>query len=137
VSAGNAGAYRAVPPSDAAILDRLTAYLNGTSEPSGADVVQLLCELLAASGRPLLAETWDFAAIVDEDRHGVPSAVVNAGPCTVRVTQPTSGPGDLTIAVTSNHADSGEHDSSGLAVTVDGRTVLHPATEPAAPHQHR
>ncbi|WP_433616830.1 hypothetical protein ACQP2P_15960 [Dactylosporangium sp. CA-139114] len=112
---------------DTCIVDELTAYLNSTTDPSGADVVSLLSQLITGSGRPLLNETWDFTADVSEDRHGLLTGTVTAGPYTIRVTQPTTGIGDLHVAITSAATDT-DRDDWGLAVTVDDRPVLDPMT---------
>ncbi len=110
---------------DTWIVDELTAYLNSTREPSGADVTDLVCQLIAGSGRPLLNETWDVTAEVTEDRYGLLTATVTAGPYTIRVAQPASGPADLHIAVTSGDTEA-DRDDWGLAITVDDRPVLDP-----------
>ncbi|MFF5230251.1 hypothetical protein [Dactylosporangium sp. NPDC000521] len=112
---------------DTVLVDEVTAYLNGTHEPSGADVIELLWTLIRRSGRPLLSETWDFTADVTEDRHGLLTATITAGPYTIRVTQPTDDSGELRIDVRS-HDDPAEADDFGLAITVDGRPVLDPMT---------
>ncbi len=77
------------------------------------------------SGRPLLAETWEFTTDLREDRHGLFTATITAGPYTVRVAQTTDGTGELTVAITSA-GDIADRDDYGLAITVDGRPVLDP-----------
>lgn len=110
---------------DTSIVDDLTAYLNSTADPSGGDLMDLVGQLIAGSGRPLLNETWDFTAEVTEDRHGLVTATVTAGPYTIRVFQPTSGPADLQVAITSSDTDDdADRNDLGLAVTVDDRPVL-------------
>ncbi|GAA4259866.1 hypothetical protein [Dactylosporangium darangshiense] len=110
---------------DTVLIDELTAYLNSTHEPSGGDVVDLLDQLIAGSGRPLLNEAWDVTAEVSEDRYGLLTATVTAGPYTIRVAQPTSGPADLHVAITSSDTEA-DRDDWGLAITVDDRPVLDP-----------
>ncbi|MFG2042201.1 hypothetical protein [Dactylosporangium sp. NPDC048998] len=110
---------------DTSIVDDLTAYLNSTADPSGADLMDLVGQLIAGSGRPLLNETWDVTAEVSEDRYGLLTATVTAGPYTIRVAQPTTGPADLQVAITSGDTDA-NRDDWGLAVTVDDRPVLDP-----------
>ncbi|GAA1577238.1 hypothetical protein GCM10009827_118850 [Dactylosporangium maewongense] len=108
---------------DTFIVDELTAYLNGTADPSGGDLMDLVGQLIAGSGRPLLNQTWDVAAEVTEDRYGLLTATVTAGPYTIRVAQTTSGPADLCVAITSGDTEA-DHDDWGLAITVDDRPVL-------------
>ncbi|MGI5238712.1 hypothetical protein [Dactylosporangium sp. CA-139066] len=110
---------------DTAIVDELTAYLNSTTDPSGADLMNLVGQLIAGSGRPLLNETWDVTAEVTEDRYGLVTATVTAGPYTIRVAQPPAGPADLQVAVTSGDTEA-DGDDWGLAITVDDRAVLDP-----------
>lgn len=113
---------------DTVLVDTLTAYLNSTFEPRDDDVADLVGQLIARSGRPLLDERWDLEAEVSEDRHGLLTGTLTAGPYTVRVTQPTDGSGDLHVAITSaDPTDVTDHpDNGGLAITVDGLTVLEP-----------
>jgi hypothetical protein len=108
---------------DTVIVDALTAFFNRESEPSGADAVELMCALIAASGRPLLTETWPVQADVEEDRYGIATATVHVGPYTVRVGQPADGGGDLRVEVVSDDGD-----DYGLAIAVNGRAVLDPMT---------
>jgi len=111
-----------VPPRrpDTMIVDRLTAFLNRDSEPSGADTVELIMQLIQASGRPLLTQpTIEIDAEVREDRYGLYTAVVTADDTTIRIYQPTSGTADLCIEV-----DTGDGDDLGVAITVNGRPVL-------------
>jgi hypothetical protein len=108
---------------DTAIVDELTAFLNRDPEPSGADAVELMSSLIAGSGRPLLTETWPLEAQVSEDRYGIVTATVTAGPYTIRVRQPADGTADLRIEV-----DSEDGDDYGLAIAVNGRAVLDPMT---------
>lgn len=113
---------------DTALVDELTAYLNSTYEPSGADVMALVCQLISGSGRPLLDERWDFDAEVTEDRHGLLTGTLTAGPYTIRITQPTDRSGDLHIEVTTTDPDDPDvqPDDFGLAITIDGRRLLDP-----------
>lgn len=111
---------------DTAIVDRLTAWLNRTSQPSGGDFLQLASELIAATGRPLLAETPTITAEIAEDHHGIPTAVVTVDDHTIRVSQSLDG--DTMISIDS-HADSQPH---SLTITVGGRVVLEPAPQGAA-----
>ncbi|MEV6923972.1 hypothetical protein AB0M46_05590 [Dactylosporangium sp. NPDC051485] len=115
---------------DTALVDELTAYLNSTYEPSGGDLMELVCQLISGSGRPLLDERWDFDAEVSEDRHGLLTGTVTAGRYTIRVTQPTDISGDLHIDVTTTDPDDADAqpDDFGLAITIDGRRLLDPMT---------
>lgn len=110
---------------DTAIVDDLTAYLNSTADPSGGDLMDLVGQLIAGSGRPLLNETWDLTAEVSEDRYGLLTATIIAGPYTIRVAQPTAGGADLLVAITSGDTEA-DGDDWGLAITVDDRPVLDP-----------
>jgi hypothetical protein len=126
MNAANTGPQSPQRHPDTDIVDELTAYLNSTADPSGGDVVELVCQLIAGSGRPLLsAETWDVTAEVSEDRYGLVTATVTAGPYTIRVFQPTNGPADLQVAITSGDGEA-DRDDWGLAVSVDDRPVLDP-----------
>jgi hypothetical protein len=110
---------------DTVLVDMLTAYLNTEHEPSGADIADLVCQLITGSGRPLLAERWELTADVLEDRHGLLTATLTAGAYTIRVGQTTDRTGDLTVAITS--ADTAaDRDDYGLAITVDDRPILDP-----------
>ncbi|MEU8001587.1 hypothetical protein AB0B66_10540 [Catellatospora sp. NPDC049111] len=104
---------------DTLIVDQLTAFLNRSVDPSGGDVVDLLTSLVCDSGRPLLNHTIELDAEVVEDRYGIATAVVYAGPYTIRITQPADGHADIVVAVTTD-----DHDDYGLAITVDRRPVL-------------
>ncbi|MET7397353.1 hypothetical protein ABZS66_28095 [Dactylosporangium sp. NPDC005572] len=110
---------------DSVLVDELTAFLNSTADPSSGDLMDLVGQLIAGGGRPLLNETWDITADVTEDRYGLLTATVTAGPYTIRVSQPTGGPADLHVAITSSGTEAGR-DDWGLAVTVDDRPVLDP-----------
>jgi hypothetical protein len=112
---------------DTVLVDRLTAYLNSEHEPSGADTLEYLSLLIDSSGRPLLAETWEFTTDLTEDRYGLRTATITAGPFTIRVTQPTDRSGDLTVAITSADTPA-DRDDYGLSITVDDRPVLDPMT---------
>lgn len=112
---------------DTVLVDRLTAYLNREQEPSGADTLEYLSLLIDGSGRPLLSETWEFATDLSEDRHGLVTATVTAGSYTIRVAQTPDSSGDLTLTITSADNDA-DRDDYGLAITVDGRSVLDPMT---------
>lgn len=115
---GDDGRFPARQP-DTLIVDALTAFLN-RDEPSGADTVELLMQLIDRSGRPLLTmPTEDIDAEVREDRYGLRTAYVDVGGMTIRIFQPTTGTADLRIEV-----DTGDGDDLGLAITVDGRPVL-------------
>lgn len=106
--------------SDTLIVDALTAFLNRESEPSGADTVELVMQLITVSGRPLHTQpTTELQAEVREDRYGLCTAIVEAGDIRIRVYQPTTGNADLRIEV-----DTGDGDDLGLAITVNGRPVL-------------
>lgn len=116
---GDDGQFPARGP-DTLIVDALTAFLNRESEPSGADTMQLLMQMIAHSGRPLLTmPTEQIFAEVREDRYGLRTAHVDVGGVTIRIFQPTSGSADLRIEV-----DTGDGDDLGLAITVNGRPVL-------------
>lgn len=105
---------------DTLIVDRLTAFLNRDSEPGGADTVELIMQLIQASGRPLLTQpTIEIDAEVREDRYGLYTAVVTADDTTIRIYQPAGGTADLRIEV-----DTGDGDDLGVAITVNGRPVL-------------
>lgn len=106
---------------DTLIVDQLTALLNRHPEPSGADAVALLCQLIAGSGRPLLAETWLIEVDSTEDRYGIAIATVTAGPYLIRVSQATDGTAELRVDIAVEDGD--DH---GLAITVNGRSVLDP-----------
>jgi hypothetical protein len=112
---------------DTVLVDRLTAYLNSEHEPSGADTLEYLSLLIDSSGRPLLAETWEFTTDLTEDRYGLLTATITAGPFTIRVTQPTDRSGDLTVAITSADPPADRNDY-GPSITVDDRPVLDPMT---------
>ena len=116
---GDDGAFPPRHP-DTVIVDVLTAFLNGEHEPSGADTVSLLMQLIDGSGRPLLSRTTtELDAEVRYDRYGLGTAVVTADDTTIRIYQPAGGLADLRIEV-----DTGDGDDLGLAVTVNGRPVL-------------
>lgn len=106
---------------DTVLVDELTAFLNERSEPSGADTVEVLVQLIAASGRPLLTHpTTELDAEVEVDRYGLMTARVTADDgTTVQVYQPTDGLADLRVDITTDDAD-----DLGLAITVNGRPVL-------------
>ncbi|MEU7925086.1 hypothetical protein [Micromonospora sp. NPDC049107] len=104
---------------DTMIVDELTAFLNREADPSGADVVELLCGLISGSGRPLIDEAWEIEAEVTETRYGLQVAAVTADKYVVRVYQPTDRSADLRVEVLTEDGD-----DFGLAVTVDGRPVL-------------
>ncbi|WP_306211085.1 hypothetical protein [Actinoplanes sp. RD1] len=106
---------------DTVLVDELTAFLNERSEPSGADTVEVLMQLIAASGRPLLTRpTTDLEAEVELDRYGLMTARVTTDDgTTVQVYQPTSGLADLRIDITTDDGD-----DLGVAITVNGRPVL-------------
>jgi hypothetical protein len=105
---------------DTMIVDRLTAFLNRDSEPSGADTVELIMQLIQASGRPLLTQpTTEIDAEVREDRYGLATALITADDTTIRIYQPTSGTTDLRIEV-----NTGDSDDLGVAITVNDRPVL-------------
>ncbi|MBG0568800.1 hypothetical protein [Actinoplanes aureus] len=112
---------------DTVLVDRLTAWLNTEPEPSGADLLDYVFQLIKHSGRPLLSETWDFTADVDEDRHGLITATITAGPFTIRVSQAVDDRADLNVVITSADAPA-ERDDYGLSITVDDRLVLEPMT---------
>ncbi|MEV1109135.1 hypothetical protein AB0I95_10825 [Micromonospora sp. NPDC049751] len=116
---------------DTVIVDALTAFLNRDPEPSAADALQLMSTLIDSSGRPLLAETWDFTTEVSEDRYGIPTATLTAGPVTIAVTQLPGAAAPLRIAITT---DNGEHVSLDLTVNqhpVHDPAVLSPSPAPA------
>jgi len=116
---GDDGQYPPRHP-DTVVVDTLTAFLNRNDEPSGADTVALLTDLIAHTGRPLHAQpSVDIDADVEQDRYGLFTTVVTAGEITVRVYQPTDGTSDLHVAITTDDGD-----DYGLAVTVDGQSVL-------------
>ena len=116
---------------DTVLVDQLTAFLNREHEPSGADLLEYLSLLIDGSGRPVLQETWEFTTDLSEDRHGLLTATITAGSYTIRVTQPTDKSGDLTVTITSADHDD-DRDDFGLAITIDGRSVLDPMTCTAA-----
>ncbi|MFG1650664.1 hypothetical protein ACGFIE_12085 [Micromonospora sp. NPDC049275] len=128
---------------DTAIVDALTAFLNREAEPSGADALELVSSLIDSSGRPLLAETWDVNAAVSEDRYGVPTATITAGPVTIAVTPVPGTAAPLSVAIAT---ENGEYVS--LDLTVNQHPVHHPAvlapcpasTDPSGPnraHDHQ
>lgn len=104
---------------DTILVDRLTAWLNSQDEPSGGDAMELLCSLIADSGRPLLSQTWEVTAEVDYGRYGIATGVVTAGDYTMQVAQPDGDHADLVVEILTDDGD-----DFGLAVVVNGRTVL-------------
>ncbi|WP_033339579.1 hypothetical protein [Catenuloplanes japonicus] len=110
---------------DTVLLDRLTAFINRNHPPSGADVVQLLCELLDSSGRPVISEPWEMTAEVIEDQHGIPAVVVTAGGYTVRLFQHPIDSPDLRIEVHNDTPITGQA-TGPVGVTIDDRPVLTP-----------
>jgi hypothetical protein len=123
----------AVPASvhpDTKLVDQLTAWFNTQQSVSGADTVEYVSLLISGSGRPLLRETWSFTTDLDEDRHGLTTATVTAGPFTILVTQTVDDSSDLTVAITTTD-EAADHRGLGLAVTVDDRPVVDPSTRAA------
>jgi hypothetical protein len=112
--------------SDTVIVDHLAAWLNRQRDPSGADTIDYLSVLIAGSGRPLLADTWDLEARIEPDRYGVDAVVGDIGDYTIRAAQATDADADLVVAISTPHGD--DH---ALVIVVDGRTIL-PATPPAS-----
>ncbi|GAB7048389.1 hypothetical protein [Catenuloplanes indicus] len=110
---------------DTVLLDRLTAFINSSNPPSGADVVQLLCELLDGSGRPVVSEPWEMTAEVVEDAYGIPAAVVTAGGYTVRLFQHPIDQPDLRIEVHNDTPITGQA-TGPVGITVGDRPVLTP-----------
>jgi hypothetical protein len=112
------------PHPDTVLVDALTAFLNRDGSPSGADAVNLMTELIAASGRPLLDSTpWALHTEVTTDRFGLATATVTAGPYRIRVHQPTAvdAAADLHIAITT-----GNGHTPAPAITVNGRPAPGP-----------
>lgn len=111
------------PHPDTIIVDHLTAWLNQQTDVSGGDAVDILCELIAASGRPLLNETWDVTADVDEDRYGICTATAEVGAYRIRAAQDPSHDAEVIVSI-----DTPDGDDFGLAIEVNGRRVLEPMT---------
>ncbi|WP_020525182.1 hypothetical protein [Catelliglobosispora koreensis] len=110
--------------SDTVLVDRLTAWLNEQTEVSGGDAVEVICELIAESGRPLLNETWEVCADVEQDRYGISTAVTEVGGYQVRVGQdPDAAGADVVVSI-----DTPDGDDFGLAISVNGRRILDPMT---------
>jgi CO dehydrogenase/acetyl-CoA synthase delta subunit len=72
------------PVSDSMALDAVCAILNTTE--SGADVVQAVTEIVAATDRPVVDGLAVVEARVEYDRHALPTAVIDVnGVETVRL----------------------------------------------------
>ncbi|GIE90500.1 hypothetical protein [Actinoplanes regularis] len=113
------------PSRDTAILDRLTAFLNQEGDSvSGADTVELLMQLVDASGRPRLKlPTLEVAAEVTEDRYGLVTARITIGGITLQVFQPVDGCADVCLDLTQ---EPGYGEGYRVMVTTEGRPVLNP-----------
>ena len=76
--------------SDSAALDAICAILNTTE--SGADVVQAVGEIVAATDRPVVDDLAVVESRVEYDRHALPTAVVDVnGVETVRLSITSDG----------------------------------------------
>jgi hypothetical protein len=119
---GHEGAGQSHQHPDTTVMDRLTAFLNRESEPSGGDAVALMMELITASGRPLLTlPTMDVEAAVTEDRHGLYTATITIGGITIRVFQPVDGSADVCLDPPHGYGEPYQ-----FLVTTAGRPVLGP-----------
>ena len=105
--------------SDPAALDAICAVLNTTV--SGADAVQAVTEIIAATGRPCIDDLPVVECHVEHDRHALPTAVVDIdGVETVRLW--ITRDGAIRVRITRPAGA-----LRGLAVEDDGAAPANPA----------
>jgi hypothetical protein len=103
--------------SDTAAMDDIQALLASPRRPPGDEALEEIAEIVARTGRALVAPR-DFTVDCEDDEHGLPYVAVRSEGTTVRVGQdPVSG----TVRIAIRAATDAERGS--LDIQVNGRRI--------------
>jgi hypothetical protein len=111
---------------DTQAMNEIHALVTGLEWLTGDEVAASVAEIVARTGRPLVRARM-ITAEVTEDRHGMPTGLVDADGTVVVVSQDPDGPDVLVQDTTSDAAE-----SAGLVLTSDGLIITDRSTGPAA-----
>jgi len=111
---------------DTQAMNDIHALITAMEALTDGEVAASVGEIVARTGRPL-APARMITAEVTEDRHGMPTALVDADGAVVAVGQDPGGPGVLVQVTTRDAAE-----SAGLVVAIDGLIITGRSPGPAA-----